>query len=75
MNIAIENINKIENTHKHNKTHWRKICKVIQQDLFEETEVFPEDFLEQFKNNTNETHHNQTDVKNDLKRMTTEQIL
>ena len=40
MNIDIENINKIENSHKHYTKQWRKIYEVIQQEFFDETEFF-----------------------------------
>ena len=44
LNIDIENIVKIENIHNHHKKHWRKIYEVIQQDSFDETDNFPEEF-------------------------------
>ena len=44
LNIDIENIDKIENIHHHHKTHWMKVYKVIQQEFFDETDIFPEDF-------------------------------
>ena len=44
LNIDIENIDNIDNNHKHHKTPWRKIYKVIQQEFFEETEIFLEQF-------------------------------
>ena len=42
LNIDIENIVKIENIYNHHKIHWRKIYKVIQQELFVEIDIFPE---------------------------------
>ena len=44
LNIDIENINKIENIHKHHKTNWMEIYKVIQQDLFNETDISQSSF-------------------------------
>ena len=35
LNIDIENIDRIENIHKHHKTPWRTIYEVIQQEFFE----------------------------------------
>ena len=66
LNIDIENINKIENIYKHHKTHWRKIYEVIQQELFDETDNFPESFWRHCNNNANEPHNKLTDVKNNL---------
>ena len=40
MNIYNENTDKIENRHKHYTKKWRTIYKVIQQDFFDETEIF-----------------------------------
>ena len=42
MNIDIENINKIENSHNHYTKQWRKIYEVIQQEFFDETDIFPD---------------------------------
>ena len=44
MNIDIENIDKIENSHKQYTKQLRKICKVIQQELFDETDIFQRNF-------------------------------
>ena len=63
MNIDIENIKKIENTHKHNETPWRIIFNFIQQEFFEENDISPEEFVEQCKYNANENHNMPTDVK------------
>ena len=75
MNINIENINKIGNNHKRNKTPWRKIYEVIQQEFFEETQNLPEELFKKCKNNTNEPHNIPTGAKNNLKRMDTKQGL
>ena len=44
MNIDIENIDKIENSHKHYTKKLMTIYEVIQQDFFDETDIFPDDF-------------------------------
>ena len=40
MNTDIENIEKTENSHKHYTKQWRKIYEVIQQEFFDETDIF-----------------------------------
>ena len=45
MNIDIENINIIEKRHKHYKKQRRKIYKVVEQEFFDETEIFRIFFL------------------------------
>ena len=44
MNIDIENINKIENSHKQYTKKWRKIYEIIQQEFFDETVFFSDIF-------------------------------
>ena len=44
MNINIEDINTIEKSHKNDTKRWRTIYKVIQQQFFDETEKFPDNF-------------------------------
>ena len=41
LNFDIENIEKIENIHKHHKTYWRTIKIVIQQEIFDKTNISP----------------------------------
>ena len=60
---------------KNHKTPWRKIYEVLQQELFEETENLPENFLNQCNNNLNKPHNIPTVVKNNPKLTTTEQGL
>ena len=45
LNIYIENTDKIENSHKHYTKQWRTIYEVIQQELFDETDIFPDIFF------------------------------
>ena len=40
MNIDIENNNKFEDRNKINKTQWRTIYKFIEEDYFEESDIF-----------------------------------
>ena len=75
LEIDIKNIDRIKNIHKHHKTHWRKIYEVIQQEFFDETSIFPEEFLKQCNNNANEPHNIPTDVKNNPKKMAMEKDL
>ena len=63
MKIDIENIENIENNHKHYTKQWRKIYEVIQQEFFDETD-FPDNFLKHCKNNVNGAHNIPIDVNN-----------
>ena len=75
LNTDIGNIDKIENIHNHHKIHWGIIYEVIQQEFFDENDIFPEDFLKHCKNNANVTFNIPIYVKNDLKQMDMEQGL
>ena len=66
---------KIQNIHNHHKRHWRTIYEAIHQYLFDETDIFPEEFLKHCKNNANVPFNITTDVKNNLKQIVTEQGL
>ena len=55
LNIDIENTTRIEDTHKHHKKHWRIIYEVIQQEFYDKTDILPEMFKNNCKNNANET--------------------
>ena len=48
MNIYIENINKIVKRHKLYTKRWRTIYKVIKQDFFDETDIFPDEFRKHY---------------------------
>ena len=58
---------KIENSHKNYTKQWRKIYKVIQQELFDETAVSLDKFLKHFKNKVYEDHSIPIDAKNNIK--------
>ena len=73
LNIDIENIVRIENIHNRPKRHWSTIYKVIQQEFFDENDIFPEVFLKHFKSNANVPFNISTNVKNNLRIMATEQ--
>ena len=45
MDIDIDKINKFEKRNKENTTQWRKIYKVIEEDYFKESDIFPDDFI------------------------------
>ena len=66
MKIDIENINTIEKRHKNDTKRWRTIYKVIQQELFDETEIFPDIILKHFKNNANKAHNIPIDAKDNI---------
>ena len=67
MNIDIENIDKILNSHKHNTKQWSKIYEVIQQEFFDETNIFPEKTFKHGKNNVNEARNIPIGAKNNIK--------
>ena len=67
MTIDIKNINIIGNSHKNYTNQWRKIYKVIQQEFFDETNIFPEKTFKHGKNNVNEAHNIPIDAKNNIK--------
>ena len=43
--------------------------------FFDETDIFPDDFIKHCKNNANEAHNIPLEVKNNIKRMSMEQGL
>ena len=57
MKIDIENINTIENRHRVYTKLWRIIYEVIYHFFFDETNIFPDDFIKHCKNNSNEAHN------------------
>ena len=67
MIIYIENINTINNRHKVYTKLWRTIYEVIQQYIFDETDIFLDDFIKHCKNNANEAHNIPLEVKNNIK--------
>ena len=71
MNIDIENINTIEKRYKVYTQRCREIYEVIQL-FFDETNIFPGDFIKHFKNNANKTHNIPLEANNNIKRMSLE---
>ena len=76
MNEDIETIDKNENSKKIvQKTKWRTIYEVIDEDYIKNSHIFPDDLSQ----NVNIVQTNQknisSDVKNNIKRMTMEQSL
>ena len=51
MNIDIEKINTFENGNKVNTTQWRTTYKVIEQDYFTKSDIFPNDIIKKCKDN------------------------
>ena len=54
MDINIDKINTYETRNKSNTIKWRPIYKVIEEAYFKESENFPNDFMQQCKDNTNQ---------------------
>ena len=75
MNIDIENMKKIKKRKKVYTTQWRKIYEVIEEDQFNKSDIFPDDFIKKCKDNENEDINIPIEVKNNTKRMETEQGL
>ena len=75
INIYIENINTIEKRNKVYTKEWRKIYEVLQPDFLKKTDIFPDDFIRQCKDNTNEAQFLPLEVKNNIKRMAMKQEL
>ena len=75
MNIFIENINTFEKRNKVNEKQWRTIYEVIEEDYFEESGIFPDDFIKLCKDNANESQFVPLEVQNNINIMATEQGL
>ena len=65
MNIDIENINTFKHRNKVYTTQWRKIYEVIEQDYFNESDIFQT--IKKCKDNANEAIDIPIEVKNDIK--------
>ena len=50
----IENIDTYETRTKVNKKKWRPIYEVIDEAYFKDSKISPDDFIKEFKNNSNE---------------------
>ena len=71
----ISNIDTYETRTKVNTSKWRTIYEVIDEAYIKESNIFPEDFMRECKNNSNEAQFIPSDVKNNINRMATEQSL
>ena len=71
----IENINMFENRNKVNTIKWRPIYEVIDEAYFIGSKLFSDDFIQECKDNANEARFIPLEMKNNLKRMETEQGL
>ena len=75
MNIDIENVNTIEKRQNSYTERCRTVYEVIQQHFFNETGIFPDNFINHFNNNMNEARNISIEVKNNIKLMSMEQEL
>ena len=75
MSQDISNIDTYETRTKVNATKWRPIYEVIYEAYIKGSNIFPEDFIRECKNNSNESQFIPSDVKNNIKRMAMEKIL
>ena len=64
MGQDIENIKTYETITKVNTTKWRPIYEVIDEAYIKESNIFPDDFIRECKNNSNEAQFIPSDVKN-----------
>ena len=70
MNKHIETIDKNDNSKQIvQKTQWRPIYEVIDEDYIKDSNIFPDDFITKCKQFPNKTQKISSDVKNNLKRM------
>ena len=63
MNQDIENINTYETRTKVNTTKWRPIYEVIDEAYIKESNIFPGDFIIEWKINSNEAQFILAEVK------------
>ena len=76
MNEDIETIDKNDNSKQiFQKTKWRPIYEVIDEDYIEKSNIFPDAFITKCKQCPNEPQNISIDVKNNIKRMAMEQSL
>ena len=67
MNINIENINAFEKRNKVYTTQWMAIYEVIEEDYFNKSDNFPDDFIKICENNSNEAINIPIEFKNNIK--------
>ena len=75
MRKDIENIDTYETRKKVNTTKWRPIYEVIDEAYIKDSNILPDDFIRDCKNNSNEARDIPRDVKNNIKRMAMEKSL
>ena len=76
MNEDIETIDTDENSKQiFQKTKWRPIYEVIDEDYIKNSHIFPDDFITKCKQCPNKPKNISSDVKNNIKRLAMEQIL
>ena len=63
MGKDIENIDTYETRTKVNTTKWRPIYEVIYEAYIKESNILPDDFIRECKNNSNEAQFITSDVK------------
>ena len=75
MHLDIETIDKYENITVAQRTKWRPIYEVIDEDYIKNADIFPDDLIIKCKQFPNEPQNISGDVKKNIKRMATEQSL
>ena len=75
MSIDIEKINTFETRNKVNKIKWRPIFGVIDEAYFKDSKFFSDDFMKEYKDNSNEARFIPPEMKNNIKQMAIEQGL
>ena len=75
MSQDIKTIDTYETRTKCNITQWGPIYEVVDEAYIKESNISPDDFIIECKNNSNKPRFISSDVKNDIKRIATEQIL
>ena len=53
---------------------WRPIYEVVDEAYIKESKIFPDDFIRDCKNNSNEAQFILAEVKNDIKQMAMEKV-
>ena len=67
MSQDISNIDTYETRTKVNTKKWRTIYEVIDEAYIKESNIFPADFIREYKINSNEPQFISSDVKNHIK--------
>ena len=76
MNKDIETIEKNDNSKQMvQKTKWRPIYEVIDEDYIKKSNIFPDAFITKCKQFPKKPQNISSDVKNNIKRMATEKSL